>query len=508
MAVMCAVVIARAIIVTVTLDDLDHQARMVSGTWQPASADARAVLTALVNQESGERGYLISGDRSFLRPYRETRATLPGRLEALRRELRGHQGLLRDLDAVESAAREWRRVGPRRELAARRHGDQRLAQDLVARGAGKRAFGQVRARVDTLQRAIDAELVDAQGQAHRAIATLRITYDWSAGFLVLTVVAAAFVMRRWLLAPVEALRRNLRAVATGQLHLPIEAVGPVEVAAIGSDAEAMRRRIIAEVDASRAATQALLQRGPVVIGLRRQLESGPTNRLSGVDVHGVLQPAEGLLAGDWWDSVRRPDDSTALVVTDVAGHGADAGLSAARFKERLTILLRTDLDLLTAFQVAAADLDDRPERLLTCLAVQVEPTSGKVSWINAGHPSGLLCRRAGDRIDARPLPATGPLIGFPVEPWTVRETTMTADDLLLVFSDGVTEARRADEEFGRTGVLRTLARLPDLAPAVAVTEIVHAVRAYADNAQRDDITCAGLRLAPAGVPAQAEPVAR
>lgn len=500
MAALCAIVVARSVIVTLTLNDLDDHARLVSGTWQPASADARAVLTALVNQETGERGFLITGDRSFLGPYREARATLPGRLVELRRELRGHDDLQQQLGAVESAARHWHRVGPRRELAARRHGSQQLAEQLVAAGAGKHAFERVRARVDTLQRSIDGQLVDAQEQADRAIATLRTTYDWSAGFLILTVVLAAVVMRRWLLGPVEALRRNLRAVATGQLHRPIEAVGPVEVAAIGSDAEAMRRRIIAEVDASRAATQALLQRGPVVVGLRRQLESGPTDRLSGVDVYGLLQPAEGLLAGDWWDWVRRPDESIALVVTDVAGHGADAGLAAARFKERLTILLRTELDLLTAFQVAADDLDDRPERLLTCLVVQVDPTCGRVSWINAGHPSGLLCRWVGDRVDTRPLPATGPLIGFPVEPWTVRETTMTAEDLLLVFSDGVTEARRGDDEFGRIGVVRALTRLPDPAPAVAVTEIVHAVRAYADNAQRDDITCAGLRLAPAQEP--------
>lgn len=497
MAALCAIVAVRAVLVTLTLNDLDDRARLISRTWQPASADARAVLTALVNEETGERGYLITGDRSFLGPYRDARAVLPGKLAELRHELAAHPTLLAQLDQVEAAAHHWRRVGPKRELAARRQGDEQRAEQLVASGTGKRAFTQVRSRIDTLQRSIDAQLVDAQEQADRAIATLRTTYDWSAGFLVLTVAIALVVMRRWLLAPVDALRRNLRAVATGQLHLPIEAVGPVEVAAIGADAEAMRRRILAEVDASHAATQALLQRGPVVIGLRQQLESGPTDGLRGVDVYGLLQPAEGLLAGDWWDSVRRPDDSTALVVTDVAGHGADAGLAAARFKERLTILLRTDLDLLTAFQVAAADLDDRPERLLTCLVVQVDAGSGTVRWINAGHPSGLLCRRAGDRIEARPLPATGPLIGFPVEPWTVRETTMGPDDLLLLFSDGVTEARRADEEFGRAGVVRTLARLPDLTPATAVTEIVHAVRAYADDARRDDITCAGLRLTPA-----------
>jgi serine phosphatase RsbU (regulator of sigma subunit) len=231
-----------------------------------------------------------------------------------------------------------------------------------------------------------------------------------------------------------------------------------------------------------------------VVGLRRQLEPSPTQGLQGVDVFGLLQPAEGLLAGDWWDSVRRPDQSTALVVADVAGHGADAGLAAARFKERLTTLLRTELDLLTAFEVAAADLDDRPERLLTCLVVEVRPDTGRLRWLNAGHPSGLLCRREGERVETRPLSATGPLIGISADPWTVEETVMCAHDLLLVFSDGVTEARRKDKEFGRAGVVRTLARLPELAPAVAVTELVHAVRAYADNAQRDDITCAGLRL--------------
>ena len=494
MTVLCAIVAVRAVLVTRTLDELDDHARQLSRTWQPASAQARAALTALVDQETGERGYLITGDRTYLRPYRAGRVELPVRLAALRRELQGHRDLLAGVDAVQSAARHWRQVGPRRELAARRRGERRLAEQLVAAGTGRRAFAEVRARVDSLQRAIDGQLVDAQGQADAAIATLRTTYDWSAGFLVLAVLLAAVVLRRWLLAPVEALRRDLRAVATGQLHRPIATVGPAEVAAIAADAEAMRRRILAEVDASRAATQALLQRGPVVIGLRQQLESGPTEHLAGVDVYGLLQPAEGLLAGDWWDSVRRPDESTALVVTDVAGHGADAGLAAARFKERLTVLLRTQLDLLTAFEVAAADLDDRPERLLTCLVVEVQPVTGTLRWVNAGHPSGLLCRRVDGQVQTRPLDTTGPLVGVPSEPWTVAETTITGADLLLVFSDGVTEARRRDEEFGPDGVVRTLCRLPDLAPATAVTEIVHAVRAYADNAERDDITCAALRL--------------
>jgi sigma-B regulation protein RsbU (phosphoserine phosphatase) len=494
MGALCAVLVVRTVLVTVNLRQLDHHAAQVSRVWHPASADARAVLTALVNEETGERGYVITGDPEFLGPYRDARTALPAMLADLRRELAGHHELLVELDAVESAVTHWHRVGPRREVAARRHGPPGLAEQLVAERTGKRAFDELRARLGELQGDIDTRLVHAQQQADAAIGTLRTAYDWSAAFLLLTVALGLLAMRRWLIAPIEALRRDLRAIARGDLQRPVHAVGPAEVAAIAADAEAMRRRILAEVDAGRAATEALRQRGPVVVGLRRQLEPSPTQGLQGVDVFGLLQPAEGLLAGDWWDSVRRPDQSTALVVADVAGHGADAGLAAARFKERLTTLLRTELDLLTAFEVAAADLDDRPERLLTCLVVEVRPDTGRLRWLNAGHPSGLLCRREGERVETRPLSATGPLIGISADPWTVEETVMCAHDLLLVFSDGVTEARRKDKEFGRAGVVRTLARLPELAPAVAVTELVHAVRAYADNAQRDDITCAGLRL--------------
>lgn len=499
MGVLCAIVVARGVLVATTLEDLAGHARQVSATWQPASADTGALLLALVDEEAGERSYVLTGDRSFLRALRAARAAVPARLAALRHELARQPALLIGLDRVEQGVVHWRRVGPRRELAALRAGGSQRAARLVTTGPGGPAFAEVRTMVGRLQHTVDRRLAGTQQQVGAAATTLRTVYLWSAALLLAILAIAAVALRRWLLAPVEALRRDLRAVATGRLHQPVRAVGPAEVAAIAADAEAMRRRILAEVDASRAATQALLQRGPVVVGLRQQLESGPTDDLDGVDVYGLLQPAEGLLAGDWWDSVPRPGGSTALVVTDVAGHGADAGLAAARFKERLTILLRTDLDLLAAFETAAADLDDRPERLLTCLVVEVQPVTGRVRWVNAGHPSGLLCRRDGNRVSARPLATTGPLVGIPADPWTVAETRMTPSDLLLVFSDGVTEARRADEEFGRDGVVRTLSRLPELAPAVAVTEIVHAVRIYADDAQRDDITCAGLRLLqPAG----------
>ena len=54
-------------------------------------------------------------------------------------------------------------------------------------------------------------------------------------------------------------------------------------------------------------------------------------------------------------ALTRPDGTVTTVVADVSGHGPQAGLVALRFKQRLTALLRTELDLLTVFDVAAPD---------------------------------------------------------------------------------------------------------------------------------------------------------
>jgi len=159
-----------------------------------------------------------------------------------------------------------------------------------------------------------------------------------------------------------------------------------------------------------------------------------------------------------------------MLVADVAGHGAEAGLVAARFKQRVTALLSTDLDLLAAFVAAADKLDDDDERFLSCLLVEVHPATGRLRWINAGHPSGLIAHGVGNDLVVRELGPTGPLIGAVEHCWTVEETSLAPGELLLAMTDGVVEARRgADEEFGTEGVLVTLRRMRQLSAQGTVT---------------------------------------
>jgi sigma-B regulation protein RsbU (phosphoserine phosphatase) len=492
--VLVLIVAGAAVAVTSSLRHVEHNREVVTGRLQPASVDSRALLVALVDQETGQRGYLLTGDETFLEPYREGARDLTGRLAALRTDFAGDPGMSDAIDAVAAASATWQRVGARPEIAARRAGDVAGAQALVATGRGKAAFDEVRARVAALQALIDARTTAAQRTDADDLLTLRDAIISSRVLVIVILVGSAVLLRRWMLLPVLRLRARMRAVADGRIDEEVLIDGPPEVAAIGRDAESMRRRIVAELDSARAATEALTQHSPVVSLLRSELAAHPPADPCGLEVAGLVLSAEGVLAGDWWETVRRPDGSTALVLADVSGHGAEAGLVAFAFKQRITALLDTDLDLASVLRIAAARPDADNERFLSCLVVVVDPDGQRLSWVNAGHPAGLVVDRhhRATRVELGP---TGPLISAVTSGWTVGRTLFGPDDLLLACTDGVLEARDADgEELGVDGLVEVLRRLEPWTPEEAVAQCREAVRRHAVDVRRDDVTCVALAL--------------
>ena len=381
------------------------------------------------------------------------------------------------------------------EIAATRVGDRAEAERLVAEGEGRRYFDRIRRTVESLQARIDLRLAAAQARGGDALDRVRNTLAVTAALLLVFVVVSGWLLRQWALVPVERLLASMKVVAEGDVSRPVVASGPPEVATIGRGAEAMRRRIVAELDAARSATEALDQHSPVVVGLQRELTPSPTEELDGVEVHGVLHAAEGVLAGDWWDAVRRPDGRTVLLIADVSGHGPDACLVAARFKQRLTLLLRSPADLLTAFEYAARDLDSDPERFLSCALVEVDAATGQVRWINAGHGGAMILRRHRSVVEGRELAPTGPLIGAMAQEWRVEQTQLQPDQMVVLATDGVTEARQAEEgEFGTEGVFSAARSARTWQPTEVVGEVLEAVRQFADDWRRDDATCVALML--------------
>jgi serine phosphatase RsbU (regulator of sigma subunit) len=210
----------------------------------------------------------------------------------------------------------------------------------------------------------------------------------------------------------------------------------------------------------------------------------------------MVHAAEGVLAGDWWEAVARPDGTTALVLADVSGHGAEAGLVAYAFKQRITALLESGLDLGTVFElVARRPYGGDDERFLSCLAVLIDPHQERLSWVNAGHPPALVASRDRGRA-VRELSPTGPLLSSVTSGWEVVHAPFGPGDLLVACTDGVLEARDArGHEFGLDGVLGVLRGLRTWSPDAAVAETHQAVRQFAADSRRDDVTCVAMSLA-------------
>jgi serine phosphatase RsbU (regulator of sigma subunit)/CHASE3 domain sensor protein len=483
-----------ALVVERAFDDVSAQRAYVAGTVQRGQDLSLDTLVEALNQETGARGFVLTGDAAFLDPYVSGREAVREDLTALTALFAAEPETLGLIEQVERDFAAWSDRS-RAEVRAAREGDVRRARQLIRQGEGKAAFDQLRASAGALQEHIRDELVRQRALTESAFDQLRTTFWAVTAVLVALVLVAGLLLRRWVLVPVDQLRSSMRAVAAGDLGSPVVAPGPEEVEAIGLDAEAMRRRIVAELENTRAAAEALEQDSPAVAGLMRELQSTSTEQVRGVEVRGVVRPAEGVLAGDWWDALPLPGGRTAVVVADVSGHGPEACLVAARFKQRLTVLLQADIALPEAFEVAVRDLDLEDERFLSCVVVLLNPDWRRVQWLNAGHPGALLLRRAADDLTGYPLDTTGPIVGAPGARWSVEETWLGVDDMLLLVTDGITEARDAsDRELGVDGVVDSLRHSRARTPERVVEEVVDTVRRFAVDLRRDDLTCVALRL--------------
>ena len=485
---------AAAVVLLAAIDRVNDNRVLVATVFQPASVQSRALLVALVDQETGQRGYVLTGDDSFLDPYRDGRRAVARSLAALRAEFRDDPQMLAAVDDVEAAAETWQQVGARPEIVARRAGESDVAQALVLSGRGKRAFDEVRVEVAQLQTLIDQRLAAARQEDRDNLRLLWLTGAVAVGVVVLIVVTTAYLLRRWVLVPLQRLRHRLRAVADGHLDDEVVVDGPPEIAAVSADAESMRRRIVTELDAARGATEALLQHSPVVAALGAALAGGAPQQVGPVAVSGTVLAAEGVLAGDTWHVVHRPSGSTSALVTDVSGHGAEAGLVAFAFKQRLGALLATDLDLVDAFERAAVWTVRDDERFVTAAVVEVHD-DGRLTWVNAGHPAPLVLAGPHGTVRAR-LDPTGPIVSAVSAGWTAAELRLAPRELVLVYTDGVVEARDpAGRELGEEGLRAALTDVVPWTPDEVVRRVGDAVRRFDRGARRDDVTCVALGYA-------------
>jgi CHASE3 domain sensor protein len=484
------------ILLAVTAVQVASAQHEIEDELNPARVELGRVLALYVDQETGQRGYILTGREEFLDPYDAAGPRIESNLALLRGQVSPE--VRAELTTMTDAHQAWltRTVEP--ELAAARRGDRDRATALVASGRGKELFDRVRAAQTAADSAIAHEQLVATQRADDLLRRLSI-------LLVLTVVAflsttllATAAFSRTVLRPLAHLGRDSRAVAGGRLDQSVRAEGPLEVLRVGEDVDTMRRHLLDELDASRRATEALTLGEPAVVALQAALTHEPVVR-HGLDVAGQIESAQGVLAGDFLDIVELDDQRVAVVLADVAGHGPAAAVVGLRLKTALAAILgQAPLD--EVLPRIRDGLVGEGEMFATAFVGIVDLAQDSLTYVNAGHPPPLLTStRGGAAVELDP---TGPLVS-PVLAgvgWEVGVRSFGPGDSLLIFSDGVLEARDAgDQEFGLDRVRAALADTRGRPAADVVDRIRAEVRDHAAR-QRDDVTVLVVRRASVSQP--------
>ena len=213
---------------------------------------------------------------------------------------------------------------------------------------------------------------------------------------------------------------------------------------------------------------------------------------AGFELGRVYQAGTGLMAGDFYDVFRIAPTRIAAVIGDVTGHGIEPSITAFQAKYLLRVFLRQFRDPAQALEELNRQMSgmERTEEFISLCVVVFDTDAATLRVASAGHPAAWLWH---DR-EVRALRATGPLLMLdPDGTYTSREIPLDPGDLLLLYTDGLAEARSGEQLFGEERVANTLRRDPGVAPDVLCKSLLEAAREFASEPLTDDVAILAIR---------------
>jgi len=227
---------------------------------------------------------------------------------------------------------------------------------------------------------------------------------------------------------------------------------------------------------------------------------GAPLQIPGYSIAYATRPAN-TVAGDYYDVILRPgatpgEDRILFAVADVAGKSIPAAMLMATFQASLRTLATSGAAL---GQIAvelnryACSNSQGGARFTTAFLAELNPETGDISYVNAGHNVPILRRSSGAIY--RPEEGGIPIGVLATASYQVGTTNLANGDWLVIFTDGVVEAMNAKgEEYDEPELIRVIDRGAALAPAELLKNLLAALDVFVGNTpQHDDITCLLLK---------------
>ncbi len=201
--------------------------------------------------------------------------------------------------------------------------------------------------------------------------------------------------------------------------------------------------------------------------------------IDGYDISGINIPS-GQVGGDYYDFIRIVDSQTGIVIGDVSGKGVPAALIMASFRASLIAEIRNNYSIRTIAKKVNSLLFEsvKPGNFVTAVYSVLDSRNHILTFCNCGHDLPILLRADGE---VEYLREGGPILGIaPEAEYDERPIFLNAGEMVVYYTDGVTEVFNSkDEQFGLERLLELL-RTNREKSAKEIEEIVHqAIRAFA-----------------------------
>jgi serine phosphatase RsbU (regulator of sigma subunit) len=278
----------------------------------------------------------------------------------------------------------------------------------------------------------------------------------------------------------------------GVLYLDSRERGTITSRATSASLEAFATQAAIAIDSARlyaeSAEKARTDRDlRIAADIQQALLPKPTYEGATFDLAGVSAPCR-TVGGDFFDYLELGPSTVGFALGDVSGKGPPAALLAAVVQSNLVAQAPISQDPADAMsRVNRALLRRAIEGRFATLCFGVVSPEGELRSCNAGQEPPLVIQRDG----VRWLSTGGPVLGvLPAAEYAYETVALSPGDLVLLVSDGITEARNvADEEFGRERLLDVVGDSHGTRSDAVLDKLLTAVRQFAAGApQADDIT--------------------
>ncbi len=199
------------------------------------------------------------------------------------------------------------------------------------------------------------------------------------------------------------------------------------------------------------------------------------------------------VGGDWYDAIERDDGKVVVAVGDVVGSGLDAAATMGRLRSSLGITALQTSDPARILRYLDSYAERIPGAMLTTVAIVVhDGRRGRINYVAAGHPPGIVIRPGGS-VDLLRGGRSWPLdIGFPEERAGAASAAFPAGSVLVLYTDGVVERRGEVIDEGIARLTRSAQRNWDLPVRHLVRTLLHDA-GIDDTAPHDDAAMIALR---------------